>query len=80
MLHYTSGSTGKPKGALHRHHSVLLQSGTASELLDLRSDDVYWCTADQGWVTGTSYGIKFSQKEALSFRNVGDLLRSLESR
>lgn len=57
LLHYTSGSTGKPKGVLHRHGSVLHQSWTAREVLDLRSDDIYWCTADQGWVTGTSYGI-----------------------
>ncbi len=57
VLHYTSGSTGKPKGALHRHRSVLLQSRTAAEVLNLRPDDIYWCTADHGWVTGTSYGI-----------------------
>jgi acetyl-CoA synthetase len=57
VLHYTSGSTGKPKGALHRHRSVLHQSRTSAEVLDLRPDDIYWCTADQGWVTGTSYGI-----------------------
>ncbi len=57
VLHYTSGSTGKPKGALHRHRSVLLQSATTAEVLGLRPDDIYWCTADHGWVTGTSYGI-----------------------
>ncbi|MCX6906820.1 MAG: AMP-binding protein [Verrucomicrobia bacterium] len=57
VLHYTSGSTGKPKGALHRHRSVLLQSRTATEVFDLRPDDIFWCTADHGWVTGTSYGI-----------------------
>jgi acetyl-CoA synthetase len=57
VLHYTSGSTGKPKGALHRHRSVLLQRRTAAEVLDLRPDDIFWCTADHGWVTGTSYGI-----------------------
>ncbi len=57
VLHYTSGSTGKPKGVLHCHRSILHQSRTAREVLDLREDDVYWCTADQGWVTGTSYGI-----------------------
>ncbi len=57
VLHYTSGSTGKPKGVLHRHNSVLHQSKTAAEILRLTGDDVYWCTADQGWVTGTSYGI-----------------------
>ena len=57
VLHYTSGSTGKPKGVLHCHRSVLQQSRTAREVLDLRPDDVFWCTADHGWVTGTSYGI-----------------------
>jgi acetyl-CoA synthetase len=57
VLHYTSGSTGKPKGVLHRHRSILFQSRTAREVLDLRDGDTYWCTADQGWVTGTSYGI-----------------------
>ena len=57
VLHYTSGSTGKPKGVLHVHHSVLSQSQTGREVLDLHPDDLFWCTADQGWVTGTSYGI-----------------------
>jgi acetyl-CoA synthetase len=57
ILHYTSGSTGKPKGVLHVHRSVLLQSRTAREILGLRDGDRFWCTADQGWVTGTSYGI-----------------------
>lgn len=57
VLHYTSGSTGKPKGVLHAHRSVLLQNRTAREVLNLGEEDVYWCTADQGWVTGTSYGI-----------------------
>ncbi|MCX7046471.1 MAG: AMP-binding protein [Candidatus Sumerlaeota bacterium] len=57
VLHYTSGSTGKPKGVLHRHGSVLTQNMTSKEILNLHADDVFWCTADQGWVTGTSYGI-----------------------
>jgi len=57
VLHYTSGSTGKPKGVLHCHRSILHQNRTAREVLDLRDDDIFWCTADQGWVTGTSYGI-----------------------
>ena len=57
VLHYTSGTTGQPKGALHVHGSVWSQALTASWVLDLRPDDVYWCTADPGWVTGTSYGI-----------------------
>ncbi|WP_236021858.1 AMP-binding protein [Geomesophilobacter sediminis] len=57
VLHYTSGSTGKPKGVLHRHGSVVLQSLTAREVLSLTHEDLFWCTADPGWVTGTSYGI-----------------------
>lgn len=57
VLHYTSGSTGKPKGVLHAHQSVLHQSLTTTEVLSLKESDIYWCTADQGWVTGTSYGI-----------------------
>jgi len=57
VLHYTSGTTGQPKGALHVHGSIWSQALTAHWVLDLRDDDVYWCTADPGWVTGTSYGI-----------------------
>jgi acetyl-CoA synthetase len=57
VLHYTSGTTGQPKGAQHVHGSVWGQALTAHWVLDLREDDVYWCTADPGWVTGTSYGI-----------------------
>lgn len=57
VLHYTSGSTGKPKGVLHCHKSLLQQSRTSREILGLNPDDIYWCTADQGWVTGTTYGI-----------------------
>jgi len=57
VLHYTSGTTGKPKGALHVHNSVLAQYLTTRDVLDLKPEDVYWCTADPGWVTGTSYGI-----------------------
>jgi acetyl-CoA synthetase len=57
VLHYTSGTTGKPKGALHVHGSVLAQYLTGRVVLDLLDDDIYWCTADPGWVTGTSYGI-----------------------
>lgn len=57
VLHYTSGSTGKPKGVLHAHRSILMQSLTTETVLGLSPDDIFWCTADQGWVTGTSYGI-----------------------
>jgi len=57
VLHYTSGTTGQPKGAQHAHDTVWGQALTAHWVLDLRPDDIYWCTADPGWVTGTSYGI-----------------------
>ncbi len=57
ILHYTSGSTGKPKGVLHVHNAMVQHYQTAKWVLDLKEDDVYWCTADPGWVTGTSYGI-----------------------
>lgn len=57
LLHFTSGTTGKPKGAMHVHEAVVAHHATAAMALDLRPDDVFWCTADPGWVTGTSYGI-----------------------
>ena len=57
IIHYTSGSTGKSKGALHRQYAMVGQYQTSKWVLDLRDDDIYWCTADPGWVTGTSYGI-----------------------
>ncbi len=57
VLHYTSGTTGKPKGAQHVHYSLISQYITTRYALDLNEDDIYWCTADPGWVTGTSYGI-----------------------
>ncbi len=57
VLHYTSGTTGQPKGALHVHNSLISQYITSRYVLDLNEDDVYWCTADPGWVTGISYGI-----------------------
>lgn len=58
IIHYTSGTTGKPKGAVHRHYAVISQAATARYVLDLHPEhDIYWCTADPGWVTGTSYGM-----------------------
>ncbi len=57
LLHFTSGTTGTPKGALHVHQAVVAHHITGKLALDLHPDDVYWCTADPGWVTGTSYGI-----------------------
>ena len=57
LLHFTSGTTGLPKGAIHVHSAVLTHYATARIALDLHPDDVFWCTADPGWVTGTSYGI-----------------------
>jgi acetyl-CoA synthetase len=57
LLHFTSGTTGTPKGALHVHGAVLTHYATARDALDLRPDDIFWCTADPGWVTGMSYGI-----------------------
>jgi acetyl-CoA synthetase len=57
LLHFTSGTTGRPKGALHVHEAVVAHDVTAWYALDLHPDDRFWCTADPGWVTGTSYGI-----------------------
>lgn len=57
LLHYTSGSTGKPKGVYHVHNAMIQHYQTGKWVLDLQEGDVYWCTADPGWVTGTSYGI-----------------------
>ncbi len=57
LLHFTSGTTGKPKGAIHVHEAVVAHRATGRMVLDLHPDDVFWCTADPGWVTGTSYGI-----------------------
>jgi len=56
ILHYTSGTTGQPKGVKHVHYSLISQYLTTKWVLDLQEDDIYWCTADPGWVTGTSYG------------------------
>lgn len=57
IMHYTSGTTGKPKGVAHVHQAIVGHYATAKYILDLHHDDIYWCTADPGWVTGTSYGI-----------------------
>jgi acetyl-CoA synthetase len=57
LLHFTSGTTGRPKGAVHVHEAVVAHHATGKLALDLHPDDVFWCTADPGWVTGTSYGI-----------------------
>jgi acetyl-CoA synthetase len=57
LLHFTSGTTGTPKAAVHVHGAVVAHYATGHFALDLHPDDIYWCTADPGWVTGTSYGI-----------------------
>ncbi|MCC7184022.1 MAG: acetate--CoA ligase [Rhodocyclaceae bacterium] len=57
LLHFTSGTTGKPKGAVHVHGAVATHYATGQYALDLHPEDIFWCTADPGWVTGTSYGI-----------------------
>ena len=57
LLHFTSGTTGMPKGAVHVHGAVIAHHITGKLALDFHADDIFWCTADPGWVTGTSYGI-----------------------
>jgi acetyl-CoA synthetase len=57
LIHFTSGTTGKPKGAVHVHQAVIAHHVTGRYALDFHPKDIFWCTADPGWVTGTSYGI-----------------------
>ncbi len=57
FLHFTSGTTGMPKGAIHVHGAAVAHYATGAVALDLHPDDIFWCTADPGWITGTSYGI-----------------------
>ena len=57
IMHFTSGTTGLPKGAAHVHNTVVSHYATGKYVLDFQEDDIYWCTADPGWVTGTSYGM-----------------------
>ena len=57
LIHFTSGTTGRPKGAVHVHQAVVMHAETGRYALELHPGTRYWCTADPGWVTGTSYGI-----------------------
>lgn len=57
LMHFTSGTTGMPKGAVHIHNAVLTHYATGKYVMDFHEGDIFWCTADPGWVTGTSYGI-----------------------
>ncbi len=56
MLHFTSGTTGMPKAAVHVHEAAIIHYFTGKSVLDLKPEDVFWCTAASGWVTGTCYG------------------------
>lgn len=57
LIHYTSGSTGKPKGVLHAHRAIIHHYESGKWVLDVREDDVYWCTSHPGWITGSVYGL-----------------------
>jgi acetyl-CoA synthetase len=66
IIHFTSGTTGKPKGAVHAHEAVVAHHVTGKCALDFQDGDIFWCTADPGWVTGTSYGIISPLTNAIS--------------
>ena len=57
LLHFTSGTTGKPKGVTLTHAAVIAQHASSQLVLDLHPGEVFWCTADPGWVTGIAYGL-----------------------